>query len=1192
MDFNAQYNRLTYIDFMTKQLLPEDFEHHEERIQPGFDTKYIKQVSQIGKCGSIELTVYEIEHESEGDPRVSLSRETFRILSEYGQSRALVLFISKNSSNYRLSLVTMDLEWSEGKRVKKVYSNPRRYSFFLGPDAKIHTVQQYLEKPGRVEDFNDLVQRFSIEVVNKEFYTQIAMKFTDLVGGSRKIGSKKYEKKGCLVLPGEDEQKRKEFAVRLIGRLVFCWFLKKKHSGKNVPLIPKAILSLQKAKELESFYHFVLEPLFFQTLNKEQQDRHKKYRGNGWNTIPFLNGGLFTPHADDHYTPDDYQGISPGGDVKVPDSWLIGLLDIFETYNFTIDESTSIDVELSIDPEMLGRIFENLLAEINPETGETARKATGSYYTPRAIVDYMVDQSVKQYLLTKAKIPEGKVDSLLDYSEEAVDAQLTDKQKELITNVLHEIKILDPACGSGAFPMGILQKILLILQKVDPDSRAWKRLILSGIKDLTARKILSHKLESETWQYIHKLGLIQNSIYGVDIQPIAAEISRLRIFLSLIVDEAVDDSEDNRGVEPLPNLKYKIVCGNSLLDKYMGRIIKIDETVQTRSKVIIDRLMSLKADYFSARSEEDKVEYNLRILQSKLELAEQLLTDLKDRNQVTDNLFGSEAQTKKQKKEKEKSVARKLQAERLNKAIENARIDMDNLTAKSEIELADVEQLEAKHFNESFIWKLDFAEIFAESNGFDIVIGNPPYVGEKGHKEMFREIKKGSLGKFYQGKMDLFYFFFHLALNLGKQHSSISFISTNYYITAFGAKRFRQDLFQRTIIRELINFNELRIFESALGQHNMITVLEKAQNKDTIARTCTTQRRGIANSEVLQQILNAKDSDACYCEVSQRNLYDGDEYYIRLGGKESDENKGPLQRILTNIESQGQSLGAICNVNNGVFAGADRLSKDKKDKYRITGARVGEGIFVLTNDEVKNLRLSKEEMKIVRPLFKNSDIKRYYTNTRGELNLINLRYTDRPNLNDYPNIKKHLTRFKELLANRPRTGTLESAFSKGFWYVMSTSRRLNFDAAKIVFPQRSNTNTFGYNDVSWYAMSDVFFITSRDECKELDLKYILALLNSKLYFLWLYHRGKRKGEVLELTGTPVAEIPIKEVTATEQNVFIEIVDRILPLTQSEDYLEQPRKQAKVKELEKQIDRMVYELYGLNTEEIAIVEGDA
>ena len=235
--------------------------------------------------------------------------------------------------------------------------------------------------------------------------------------------------------------------------------------------------AIQKNK---NYYHNILEPLFFEVLNTPGVNRIKTYEDAPWNAIPFLNGGLFNPHLNDFYNPGTL-GISKHiNTLKIPDEWIKELFDIFETYNFTIDENTSIDVELSIEPEMLGRIFENLLAEINPQTGETARKSTGSYYTPRPIVEYMVDESIKQYILTKTKLSEDKVSSLLSYED--VEPNLTDNEKNAVIDALDTIKIIDPACGSGAFPMGILQKILLILQKIDTESKKWldKKLAKTG----------------------------------------------------------------------------------------------------------------------------------------------------------------------------------------------------------------------------------------------------------------------------------------------------------------------------------------------------------------------------------------------------------------------------------------------------------------------------------------------------------------------------------------------------------------------------------------------------------------------------------------------------------------------------------------------------------------------------------------
>ena len=395
MDFKAKYNRQSFLNFFQNEFLPEDLVRVDEKID--FKPDRLRSAMKIAEVPSLDLTILEIEHESENDPRVSLSRETFRLLANYGKQRALVLFISKTSANYRLSLVTIDLKL-EGAKVTKEYSNPKRFSFFLGPDAKTHTPEAYLAK--RVTDFEDLKKRFSIEVVNKEFYSKIAELFTTLAGGKRGTGKNVLDAgKGLLKFVAPDETVRKNFAVRLIGRLIFCWFLKKKKPEKGQPLLPEELLSSQAIEQTKNYYHKSLEPLFFEVLNTPVEGRKEKYKSGAWTQIPFLNGGLFTPHEDDYYKL-TFMGESEYiNTLDVPDKWLKELLSIFETYNFTIDENTPVDIELAIEPEMLGRIFENLLAEINPETGETARKATGSYYTPRPIVEYMVDESLKQYLL-------------------------------------------------------------------------------------------------------------------------------------------------------------------------------------------------------------------------------------------------------------------------------------------------------------------------------------------------------------------------------------------------------------------------------------------------------------------------------------------------------------------------------------------------------------------------------------------------------------------------------------------------------------------------------------------------------------------------------------------------------------------------------------------------------------------------
>jgi hypothetical protein len=770
MNFNSPYNREEYVKFFRDQFLPEDFQQSSETVSLTFTTQYTRQVTKTGRSNSLDLNVYEIRHASENDPRVSLSKESFRLLAEYGQSRALVLFISDTLSNYRLSLVTIDLKWEEGKRVQKEYSNPRRLSFFLGPDAKIHTPQQYLLKPGRIKDFDDLKKRFSIEVVNKDFYIEIAKRFTELTGGTRKIGSKTLDfGKGTLSFPSPDDTKRKEFAVRLIGRLVFCWFLKKKRSKQVVPLLSEELLSTEAVNKNNGYYHNVLEPLFFEVLNTPIAERAKNFATKPWSIIPFLNGGLFTSHEDDYYGSNEQQKAQFVNMLTVPDDWLRNLLNVFETYNFTIDENTPVDVELAIEPEMLGRIFENLLAEINPQTGETARKATGSYYTPRPIVEYMVDESLKQYLINKTKLPEEKISLLLSYSDENID--LTENQKDSIIAALHEIKVIDPACGSGAFPMGILQKILLILQKIDHDSTKWLNRIAP---DPLVRKVLERK--SDQPNYLHKLGIIRDAIYGVDIQSIAVEIAKLRCFLSLIVDETIDDTQSNRGVEPLPNLEFKFVCANTLISLPKQN----KQQTMFEDKDSIGELKKLRDEYL--------------------------------------NSYG---------------LGKKTIEERFRK-VQTKMFEHSINWANHETQTSKLSQWDPFSF-ESNPW-FDPEWMFGIKDGFDIVIANPPYqeISIQQEKEYYQKYYKEVLS----GHYDLYIFFFKKAFDLTCHNRFVAFITSHTYTVYPQFVNLRNWMYEHGNIIEITNRVE-GIFESAIVDNTIAFFMKEPILQNSLTRFVT-----------------------------------------------------------------------------------------------------------------------------------------------------------------------------------------------------------------------------------------------------------------------------------------------------------------------------------------------------------------
>ena len=346
---------------------------------------------------------------------------------------------------------------------------------------------------------------------------------------------------------------------------MFCWFLKEKRSTNSISLVPKADwLSRKLIESNDSYYHQTLEPLFFELLNTPHNRRKAEYLNEKSDKVPYLNGGLFSPHDDDKYEYDPETHAGKKGMVEIPNIWFLNLYNVLNEYNFTVDENTAYDIELSIDPEMLVRIFENLLAEINPETGENIKKSTGSFYTPREIVDYMVDSSICEYLKKKTEISEDRINALISYGIDGEEIAVFDKnEKRNLIDALYTVTVLDPACGSGAFPIGMLQKIVYILEKLDPEADLWFDKVTENVS-IFIKNEFEKKFNSGSLNYIRKLGVIQNSIFGIDIQPIAVEISRLRCFLSLIIEEKVNDEEENRGINPLPSLEFKFIIANSL----------------------------------------------------------------------------------------------------------------------------------------------------------------------------------------------------------------------------------------------------------------------------------------------------------------------------------------------------------------------------------------------------------------------------------------------------------------------------------------------------------------------------------------------------------------------------------------------------------------------------------------------------
>ncbi|MBL7840162.1 MAG: Eco57I restriction-modification methylase domain-containing protein [Cyclobacteriaceae bacterium] len=550
-------------------------------------------------------------------------REMLRSVYKHDVDGALIVFEQKDK--WRLSFVSEIRVFDENGKISKKTTEPKRYTYLLGTDEKVKTPATRLASlSGKPFSLEDIRNAFSVESLNEEFYRVIAKYFYQLVGATEDKGAKGLTHARILQLPGTSADNRvnkvyQEFAVRLIGRTVFCWFLKEKKSDKGISLLPEHLLSSEAVDLNSNYYHFILERLFFQTLNTPMSERIKDLP-KGSEQIPFLNGGLFEPQTEDFYKTNRGTGLSTNlNTLIIPDSWFKDFFEHLEQYNFTIDENSVVDIEVSVDPEMLGRIFENLLAEIDPDSGETARKATGSFYTPREIVDYMATESLVHYLHGQTTIDKESLQPIFKIDNEV---SFSKNETEKILEALDRIKILDPACGSGAFPIGVMQKIVMALQKLDKDAKWWKTKQLQRIENPILRKQVKQRLEETTVEYARKIGIIQNSLYGVDVQPIAAEISKLRCFLTLVVDENIDENKQNRGVEPLPNLEFKFVTADTLMkltdEGNFGGLFNANEDIDLLQQIRLEYLQSYGHHKQELKDEFEKIRNRISKQQLKL----------------------------------------------------------------------------------------------------------------------------------------------------------------------------------------------------------------------------------------------------------------------------------------------------------------------------------------------------------------------------------------------------------------------------------------------------------------------------------------------------------------------------------------------------------------------------------------------
>jgi type I restriction-modification system DNA methylase subunit len=1025
----------------------------------------------------------------------------------------------------------------------------------------------------------ELNKRFYRELANWYFWAIQTVQFPD--GGGEK-----------------EEVRNATGVIRLITRLIFVWFIKERD------LVPSALFDLRSldpilkgnlasTPEESHYYKAILQNLFFATLNISMGDK-RRFRGKNksggqashfcihniyryeelfhspdealklFKDVPFLNGGLFEcldkpVEANGRKTCVRVDGFSDRADnpLHVPnklffsDEFALDLNDVFGTrgktyktrglmwildsYKFTIDENTPVEEEVALDPELLGKVFENLLASYNPETATTARKQTGSFYTPREIVDYMVDESLLLHLsgalesaTSLSATTTDRLRSLLSYSHEPHG--FNEAEIAALISAIDAIKVLDPACGSGAFPMGMLQKLVHILGKLDPRNQEWKsrqtarvaRLIQDAeeIEDAAIRdRVLAdlriqqadieEAFERNELDYGRKLYLIENCIYGVDIQPIAVQIAKLRFFISLIVNETIDAGRANRGIRPLPNLETKFVAANSLID--IERPVQgMLSSHEVEIKQIERELKRVRQRHFHARTQETKDKCRAEDNSLRARLGDLLIQD--------GFLPG---------------VASKLAA------------------------WDPYDQSRAAPF-------FDPQWMFELRDGFDIVIGNPPYLRVQGLQQTQPEFVPIYRDRFQsaKGSFDIYALFVERGYELLGSHGQLAYILPHKFFQASFGAGLRKLLTGRKALREIVRFGAEQVFDEATTYTCLLFLTAQAQTAFDLLE--------VRSLEKGDEVLLAARSRREHPDYAHGTLDapTGNDWDFTLG-----ENNKVMQRL----KQHPRTLGDITRkIFQGIATSADKiyvlkLVQDKGEVLRCYSKQLDMEIEI--------------ERGLTRPFLMGKDVHRYEPARPGNVVIFPYGLRDgRAVLMSQAEIQQQFPLgWKYLLANRQDLGDREKGRMHGeqFYAYIYPKSLTEFDAVKIMTPDicarpELTLDTAGdlYHTTTLYS-----FVFKPDV--QGSPRYFLGLLNSKVIWYFVKVTGTPlRGDYYRFKTEYLRPFPIPDATPEHQRLIETLVGYVLALKREAADLADPPSLLVVMAawFEQLIDALVYELY--------------
>ena len=1031
-----------------------------------------------------------------------------------------------------------------------------------------------------VRSFDDLHMKWEqvldLDALNKRFYKELFGWFERAVEECR------------FPYDGAGDGCAQRHVIRLITRLLFIWFLKEKN------LVPEYLFREAFAREVlndyspdnTDYYCAVLQNLFFATLNTEIPNRafikksnasnrdFNKYRyrnmlrdSDGFietmKQVPFVNGGLFD--CLDDFAPAEVGGRridaftdseTQSQDLYVPARLLLdeesGLFALFRHYKFTIEENTPLDTEVALDPELLGRAFENLLAAYNPETRETARKATGSYYTPRPVVDYMVREALTEALAAKAppadddpKFWRERIDYLLDHSAAMDDAPefFSATEKCALVAAVADLRTLDPAVGSGAFPMGILQTLTMALRRLDPDNTLWETLQKDraaaragqafGTEDRRQRDDELAEISATFDKYRQsdfgrKLYLIQNGIYGVDIQPIACQIAKLRFFISLAIEQSPDPTTPNLGIKPLPNLETRFVAADTLigLRNEMAPFLLDDRVVSKRKEVA-----AIRERYFLADSRPKKLE----CIETEQRLREELRSVLESERgewiAAQERAIEDKAEGVPRPEAREKFRDRSFQ----KLATRRRAFDANLADARKVAEWDPYDQ------NGCAAW---FAPeyMFGISGGFDVVIGNPPYIQLQKDGGLLGNRYKDAGYETFARTGDIYQLFFERGCGLLRTDEGVlAYITSNSWLKAKYGEPLRRWFVQRHTPLRLMEMGK-DVFENAIVDTAVMIVRSSKERIET------------CRAVDVEQVSDGQfpPPKANWGTLQPK----GDRPWMALSPKE--------RAVMEKMEAVGTPLKEWdISIYYGIKTGFN-------DAFIIDQA---------THDAL--VAEDPRSAELLRPILRGRDIARYRANWAGLWLLSTFPSLDL-DIDAYPAIKQYLLSFgKERLVQEGRRlpgGSRSRKKTTNAWYELqdTCAYHTSFALEKVVWIELVDRGRFAYDESGMLIEATAFMITGE------RVKYLCAILNSRLVHWYILKMAPTSG-----MGIPrwkkvyVESIPV---AMSHPSVAAEL--RSLVDTASSNASPNEKRRAQI---EKRIDTLVYQAYGISADEEKLIE---